>query len=57
MEAPIIHKNVFIGAYAMIIGKVEIGENSVIGAGTVIFHDVPPNTKIIEERTYKVSAQ
>ena len=42
-QNPIIRKGVFIGAYALIIGDVEIGENSVIGAGTVVTKSVPAN--------------
>lgn len=41
---PIIRKNCSLGAYAIILGPVEIGENSIIGAGAIVTHDVPPNT-------------
>lgn len=37
---PVIHDNVTIGAYAFIMGNVEIPENTIIGAGTMILHDV-----------------
>ena len=49
-EAPIIGDNVAIQAYAMILGKVFIGENSVIGAGSIVMHDIPPNTVYFNKR-------
>lgn len=49
--APIIHKNAHIGAYAMILGDVEIGENAVIGAGTLVVHDVEANSTYVNKRT------
>lgn len=39
----LIEKNVFIGAYAIILKGVTIGENSVIGAGSVVTRDIPAN--------------
>lgn len=41
---PILRKNCSIGAYAIILGPVEIGENAVIGAGAIVTHSVPANT-------------
>jgi len=42
--APIvIERNVWIAAGATIIGGVTVGENSVVAAGAVVTHDVPPN--------------
>lgn len=49
-DAPVIHRNVFIGAYAMILGAVDIGENAIIGAGTLVMHDVPANAKVISNQ-------
>lgn len=37
---PVIHDNVTIGAYAFIMGNVNIPENTIIGAGTMILHDI-----------------
>ena len=37
---PIIGKNVSIGANCSIIGSIHIGDNSIIGAGSVVVHDV-----------------
>jgi acetyltransferase-like isoleucine patch superfamily enzyme len=39
-----IDRNVWIGAGATIVGGVTVGENSVIGAGSVVTKDVPANT-------------
>ena len=50
---PIIRKNVRIGAYAIIMGNVEIGENAVIGAGTMVLHDIEPNSTYINPRELK----
>jgi acetyltransferase-like isoleucine patch superfamily enzyme len=43
-KAPvIIENNVFIGAHSLILKGVTIGENSIIGAGSVVTKNVPPN--------------
>lgn len=42
----VIERNVWIGAGATIIGGVTVGENSVVGAGSVVTKDVPPNTLV-----------
>lgn len=49
--APIIHDNVFIGLYSVIIGDIEIGEGAVIGACSLVMHDVPPNSVFYNPRT------
>lgn len=38
-----IEKNVWIGSGAQIMPGITIGENSVIGAGSVVTNDIPPN--------------
>jgi len=58
--APVkIGKNVFIGGNTIILKGVTIGENSVIAAGSVVYHDIPPNVvaggnpcKIIKDLTF-----
>ena len=39
--APVIGKNVFIGAGAVILGPITIGDGAKIGANSVVLHDVP----------------
>lgn len=43
MRETIIGKNVFIGCNALILKGVRIGDNAVIGAGSVVTRDVPEN--------------
>lgn len=45
-EAPIIEDNVMVCAGAIIVGGVHVGEGSVIGAGSVVVHDVPANAVV-----------
>ncbi len=42
----IIKDNVWIGMGAIILKGVTIGENSVVAAGAIVTHDVPPNTVV-----------
>jgi serine O-acetyltransferase len=44
---PIIGDFVDIGAGAVIVGNVTIGENSIIGANSVVFTNVPPNSVVM----------
>ncbi len=39
----IIHDNAFIGGFSIVLKGTEIGENSVIGAGSVVAGKIPPN--------------
>jgi putative colanic acid biosynthesis acetyltransferase WcaB len=43
-KSPVIENNVDIGSNAIILGDIIIGENSKIAAGSVVVHNVPPNT-------------
>ena len=43
-NVPVIGDNVVINPYTCICGNVKIGDNSVIGVGSLVLHDVPPNT-------------
>ncbi|MEY8748774.1 DapH/DapD/GlmU-related protein [Bacillales bacterium AN1005] len=43
----VIEDNVWIGAGAIILPGVRIGENTVIGAGSVVTKDIPPNVLAI----------
>lgn len=43
---PEIGNNVIIYPNSLIIGDIKIGENSIIGAGSVVLNDVPPNSVV-----------
>lgn len=44
---PTVGDNVLIGAGVKVLGPVNIGSNSKIGAGSVVLHDVMPNTTVV----------
>lgn len=44
---PTIGSNVMISAGAKILGSFTIGDNSKIGAGSVVLHEVPPNSTVV----------
>lgn len=44
---PTIHDGVFVGNNANILGNLTIGQNSRIGAGSVVLRDVPPNSTVV----------
>jgi len=44
---PTICDNVFIGNNANVLGNITVGENSRIGAGSVVLSDVPPNSTVV----------
>jgi len=46
LKGPTIYKNAKIGANATILPDIKIGENSLIGAGSVVVKDVPPNVVV-----------
>ena len=54
ISAPIIRKNVVIGAYSVILGGVEIGEGSVIGACSLVLHDIPAHCIYYNERIERI---
>lgn len=41
-----IHEGVWIASFAIILGPCEIGRDSVVGAGSVVTHDVEPCTLV-----------
>jgi acetyltransferase-like isoleucine patch superfamily enzyme len=41
-----IGKNVWIGVNCIILKGVTIGENSILGAGSVVVNDIPPNVLV-----------
>jgi serine O-acetyltransferase len=44
---PTLHNNVVIGAGARVLGNITIGENSRVGAGSVVLRDVPDNSTVV----------
>lgn len=44
---PTIGDNVVIGTGAKVLGNIEIGDNSYIGANAVVVKDVPPNSTVV----------
>jgi serine O-acetyltransferase len=44
---PTIGDNVVVGAHATVLGPIRIGESSKIGAGSVVVHEVPPNSTVV----------
>jgi serine O-acetyltransferase len=60
---PTLRNGVTVGAGAKVLGSITIGENAKIGAGSVVIHDVPPNSTVVgnpgrpvRERGRKVGA-
>ena len=43
----IIENNVFIGVNSVVLPGVRIGENSIIGAGSVVVRDIPANSVVV----------
>ncbi|ASV67674.1 serine O-acetyltransferase [Cytobacillus sp. FSL W7-1323] len=44
---PTIKDNALIATGAKVLGSITIGENSKIGAGSVVLHEVPPNSTVV----------
>jgi len=44
---PTVESNVLIASGAKVLGSITIGENSKIGAGSVVLNDVPPNSTVV----------
>ncbi len=44
---PTLRSGVFVGNNANVLGNITIGENSRVGAGSVVLRDVPPNSTVV----------
>jgi len=44
---PTLRRGVVVGAHAQIIGAIDIGEGSTVGAGSVVVAPVPPNSTVV----------
>ena len=47
LQGPIVGKGAKIGANATILPGIRIGENALVGAGSVVVEDVPDNTVVV----------
>jgi len=47
LRHPVVRTGVLIGAGVKILGRVEVGANSKIGAGSVVLANVPPNVTVV----------
>lgn len=46
LEKTIVHQGASIGSNATILCGIQIGQNAIVGAGSVVTKDVPPNTTV-----------
>lgn len=44
---PTLHDNVLVATGAKVLGSITIGENSKVGAGSVVLKNVPPNSTVV----------
>lgn len=44
---PTLHDNVLVASGAKVLGSITIGENSKVGAGSVVLKDVPPHSTVV----------
>jgi len=44
VETTVVKRGASIGSGSTILSNLVIGENAIVGAGSVVTHDVPPNT-------------
>jgi len=47
VEQTVVKKGASIGSGATILSNISIGENAIVGAGSVVTKDVPPNTIVV----------
>lgn len=47
MERMDVGNDVHIGAYAILLGPITVGEGALIGAGAVVTRNVPPGAKVV----------
>ena len=46
-NVPVIGSGVYLGAGAKILGDIYVGDNSIIGANSVVINDVAPNSIVV----------
>ena len=47
VEKTVIKRGASVGSGSTILSNVVVGENAIVGAGSVVTHDVPPNTIVV----------
>lgn len=47
VETTVVKRGASIGSGSTILSNLVIGENAIVGAGSVVTHDVPPNTIVV----------
>lgn len=47
---PTLGNNVRLATYSIVLGKIHIGDNVTIGAGTTVVRDVPANTLVVSQK-------
>lgn len=55
-DAPVIGNNVDIGCHVVILGQVQIGDNAIIGAGSVVLTDVPSGAVYVGNPARQIKA-
>lgn len=53
----VLERGVWIGARAIILGGVTICEGSIVGAGAIVTHSVPPNSVVVGTAARSISRQ
>lgn len=53
-DFPIIGNNVYIASNATVIGNVHIGDNAVVGAGSVVTKDVPNDSVVVGNPAHRI---
>lgn len=54
MERTIVRKGASIGTGAVILPGIEIGSNALVGAGTVVLRNVPPDSVVVSDAPMRV---
>jgi serine O-acetyltransferase len=47
LRGPTVHRGVYIGTGAKVLGKISIGDGARIGANSVVIHDVEPGAVVV----------
>jgi serine O-acetyltransferase len=54
-QMPEIGRDVYIGAGAVLVGGIKVGDNVIIGTNTVITRDIPDNHRVVSTATLKIT--